>query len=162
MSGPFLFDFDNSGENLLAACSTTQEALGFILSEYSLDPIRDRRTFFSGLKGFHIELRPAAIKLELLRTRRGRTRIEWELIEHLRQWSGIEMDNPNVADNVLDPDGTILDPQHCAKRVNESINVWLAKGVVRKMKMVLVPTDVIRSGKPESLVEELVNQSTLA
>lgn len=70
LSGPFLFDFDNSGENLLAACSTTQEALGFILSEYSLDPIRDRRTFFSGRKGFHIELRPAAIKLELLRTRR--------------------------------------------------------------------------------------------
>jgi hypothetical protein len=72
------------------------------------------------------------------------------------------MDNPNVADNVLDPDGTILYPQHCAKRVNESINVWLAKGVVRKMKMVLVPTDVIRPGKPESLVEELINQSTLA
>lgn len=158
-SGPLLFDFDNSDENLIVACSTTQAALRFLLTSYSLDPIRDCRTFFSGRKGFHIELRPGGINPDLLRTTGyfGRSQIEQDLIDHLRQLFGVEVETVNA----LDSEGTVLDTTKEAKRVNESNNVWSDNGVVRKMKMVFVPTDVILSGVPDKLLDELVSESTL-
>ena len=114
LCGPFLLDFDNSEEDLVSASMCVAESLRFLIRELKIDPLRDCRVFFSGRKGFHIELRPMALDPASTTYRRQRPRFHWDLIEHVRGACGFK-DDPT---NQLNSTGTVLDPVHDSKRVN--------------------------------------------
>ena len=156
LEGPVLLDFDNSDENLESACKCTTEALRFLQYNLGINLSADCRVFFSGRKGFHIELRPIAIVSELLE-RAGhfqRPLLHLKLIRRLQSNFGL-----SGTTNQLDQKRTFLDKEHQAKRINGSVNAWTSNGHVYRRKMVPVVPERLASEDPTSLVSQLVRES---
>ena len=117
--------------------------------------------FFSGRKGFHIELRPGAVSQHLLeyvplhpRFKKWR-RLDVELIQHVHVVMGLA-DNRT---NILDHHDTALDREHSAKRINESINAWRTSGDIHYRRMLEVPPVRLISEGPGTLIPKLVRES---
>lgn len=58
--GPFLIDIDNSDENLDDAQAIANQVTTYLLDEQKI-PKDDMRIFFSGRKGFNVEIRPETL-----------------------------------------------------------------------------------------------------
>ena len=157
LEGPILLDFDNGEEDLVSACRCSREALKFLQDEHQINVMEDCRVFFSGRKGFHIELRPTAVEPESLERvgRHRRRRFKKALIRRLR---GAFRVNCDIA-NLLDLRGTVLDKDRDAKRINGSVNAWVDKGLVRKRRMLQVVAQELLEERPERLVAQLARRS---
>ena len=155
LDDPFLLDFDNSDEDLVSACTCTRESLKFLIRELAIDPLKDCRVFFSGRKGFHIELRPMALDSKSLVDRRGRPSFHWDLINHVSRACGFNKGNTNQ----LDRTGTVLDKLHDRKRINGSINAWWHNGRTYRRMMIEVRSETLLTGNSAALVPVLVRKS---
>lgn len=61
--GPFVVDIDNEKENLEDALSAARQAVDFLILQYNLGT-DDLRIFFTGHKGFNIEVRPKTLRID--------------------------------------------------------------------------------------------------
>lgn len=157
LAGPVLLDFDNEGENLEPACKCVSEALGFLQHDLGIDLSVDCRVYFSGRKGFHIELRPSAVPTNLLQ-RIGhfkRTHLDMKLISHMQGTFHTSAQSVNQLDN----EGTVLDKVLSAKRINGSINAWGVHGDVYYRKMIPVAIDALLTQDPHPVVVALIQRS---
>jgi hypothetical protein len=98
--GPFIVDIDNEKENLEDALGVARQAVDFIIKHYNLGK-DDLRIFFTGHKGFNIEVRPEALRID------GSITYQIELsaqkldkiIEALRDINKIEVACANIVTN---------------------------------------------------------------
>ena len=160
VEGPIFLDFDNDNETmaehdrLAAAARCSRETL-VLLTDLNIDITSDSRVFFSGRKGFHIELRPRSIPSELLQQTGQRTSLEMKIIRRVRHVTGFGNDNTNV----LDSDDTVLDKRHDAKRINGSVNAWQDEGAVKRRRVIEVAPERLIGQESLMLVCELVKES---
>ena len=159
MEGPVVLDFDNEQEDLDAACKCVGETLRFLQLSLGINLAADCRVFFTGRKGFHIEIRPHAVETDLLEPTGHfeRTRLAKKIIEKLQRTFGT---SPKYM-NQLDKQGTMLDRDHTAKRINGSINAW-NNGHICYRKVLLVTPETLLNEGPNSLVPRLMRQSEIA
>lgn len=157
LEGPILLDIDNEREDLVSAYLCTREALNCLKQSLDIKLTSDCRVFFSGRKGFHIELRPSAVRPELLgpATRSGRPKLHVKLTQYVSGALG----HPTTNVGSLDQKGTILDPEHGCKRINGSINAWSCDGKLTRRGCIAVARDLIVAGEPDALMGTLTRQS---
>ena len=160
LEGPILLDLDNDNEGLnemerlVSACQCTSRALE-LLQAKGIDLSEECRVFFTGRKGFHIEIRPSAVdsasRAPVVRRVWKRTGLDWQVIDNLSPYKGT---------NELDNARTVLDSPHDAKRINGSVNAW-REGHERTIhrQMIPLPAHDIVGRAPTALVPELVRRS---
>ena len=120
ISGPFLIDIDNSTYNLDDALKATREVITFVEREWSLDQ-SDIRIFFSGRKGFNLEIRPQALGISgtidqqetSFSSKRG------EIISHFPDFPSKDSINQITNGN------TVIDIIHQYIRLHNSLNEWI-------------------------------------
>ena len=169
--GPFLVDIDNQdrtngySENLDDALSVARQAVGFFVSR-CLGETADFRVFFSGRKGFNIEVRPEALEIDgpiAQQLELSNRRLE-EVIEHLRK-----LNNLAGASNVVSQRRTQIDRiygsqrfgcqlKHPYIRFHDSWNKWISGGTLQRMRLEL-SVDMLRSESIESICLQAENRS---
>lgn len=147
--GPFLIDIDNSqmvdGYNEdLEDTILVARALVKVLIRISSVAEKDIRNFFSGRKGFNIEVRPAALGIS--GSFNNQVQISGkkldEIIQALRQADNIINSTTNAVSN----QGTIIDRiygnkhggyiiKHPHVRFHNSVNKWIQQGVYKMARM---------------------------
>ena len=137
--GPFLIDIDNSvpdngfKENLIDAKDVAYQVILYLTNELRLSE-NDLRIFFSGRKGFNIEVRPQALGVnggieDQIRLSRDKL---YCIVSFLRSASGVT----NSTRNVVSKQGTVIDSIYGSKhdpcelkhpyiRLHNSINKWI-------------------------------------
>lgn len=132
--GPFVVDIDNSGGNLSEAQNITRQIVDYLVNKLSLLPNK-LRVFFSGHKGFNVEVHPEAIGL------RGVLIDQIKLSSlRLRDITDFLRNSNNIKDscmNVVGVQGTVIDQiygdrlgyklKHSYIRLHSSINKWSQK-----------------------------------
>jgi len=130
--GPFLVDIDNSNGNLDAAQTVTKQVVNYLIKQLDLSP-NDIRIFFSGHKGFNVEVYPQVIGLSgsLLDQIKLSSKKLDDIIAFLRKSNDIQ----DSTRNVVDLHGTVIDPiygnrfgyklKHPDIRLHNSINKWI-------------------------------------
>lgn len=125
--GPFLLDIDRTVKDsylpdLARALDDTQLLVRDYCSSFEVE---DYRIFFTGHKGFHIEIRPVAIGVQTHMNRR-------EYFEKRRKEVNIRFGNGFV------------DPFHEHIRLHNSINVWIdcSGKLVCRMKLEITPREL--------------------
>jgi len=157
--GPFLVDIDNSNwkdgyeENLGDALAVTCTVVEFLSKHWKLSE-RDLRVFFSGRKGFHIEVRPEALsmagsvadQLKLSAEKRQ------EIIEHF-----------GTRNNIVSSGGTLIDPvygdrfdkyklKHPYIRLHGSWNKWVGNdGIERARRKIELSLDKLSDSRAEEI-----------
>ena len=139
--GPFQIDIDNSDwvngyrEGLPDALNVTRVAANILTSSYKL-PIEQVRIFFTGRKGFNIEVCPEALRISGSlddQIRLSAKKLE-EVIAALRQANRVSSNSTNAVSN----GGTIVDRiygnrfsgyrlKHPYIRLHRSINKWVRR-----------------------------------
>jgi hypothetical protein len=120
--GPFLIDIDNEN-NLEASQSITKQTLEYLINQYNLSSENYLRIFFTGHKGFNIEILPKVLTIRYLNDdlvtiyRKNRRNIT----TYLRTKNNITNNILNYVDN----EGTIIDTIHDYVRLHNSINKWI-------------------------------------
>ncbi len=129
ISGPFIVDIDNEKGNLVDALDVTRKAIKFLVERWELGP-SDYRLFFTGHKGFNIEVRPKALGIhgdandQLEQSKDARQ----SLIQYLRSnhsFSGI---------NQVSDEDTLIDSFHRYIRLHDSFNSWIKDSQTMKQK----------------------------
>jgi hypothetical protein len=183
LSGPFLVDIDNENGCLDDALTVTREAVTCVLASYNVKQ-NDIRVFFTGHKGFNIEILPSALGI-VGTPKEQENRVECrrkEIIKKLQESKSlgggfvasyeddkVMLKGPNTgkelskADllgktvNVVSPGGTVIDRIHEYIRLHRSINKWIECGVIRARKKVKLTL-----GELNSLpLEQIVAKSTV-
>jgi len=138
--GPFLIDIDSSTwdngyeEHLNDAQSITHKVVEYLTKELGLS-LSDLHIFFSGRKGFNIEVRPEAIGINgsiNVQARLSSKKLD-EIITFLRNKNNITDFSTNVVSN----QGTVIDRiygdrfrynlKHPYIRLSNSVNSWIGK-----------------------------------
>jgi hypothetical protein len=141
--GPFVVDIDNGEENLEDALSAARQAVDFIIKHYNL-ATNDLRIFFTGHKGFNIEVRSEALRID------GSINNQIELsaqkldkiIEALRDINKIE----GACTNIVTNQDTCIDAvygnrvggywlKHPYTRLHYSINKWVRNNDSKMARM---------------------------
>jgi len=141
ITGPFLVDIDNEND-LEAAQQITKQTVQYLTTQNNLSPVRDFRIFFTGHKGFNIEIKPQSIAVYDLsydqETLYGEKRII--IIRYLRKLNSIDIKCRNFVDN----NGTIIDLIHNHVRLHDSINSWIDNNgkVISRRKKELIYTEL--------------------
>lgn len=147
--GPFLVDVDNEGENLTDALNVARAVVAYFtesrrLSEDSL------RIFFTGRKGFNIEVRPTAIHP------RDTPRVQSER-ERLRLIGFLRRDLPtdsSTYSNQVSEAGTIIDKFHRYVRLADSLNCWLVPdGSEKAMRKLPLTVDELLEWSIEEILQ---------
>ena len=140
--GPFLVDIDNQdlingySENLGDALIIATETVAFLTADWHLAANSDLRVFFSGRKGFNVEIRPSSLgihgavwqQLELSSQKLD------EIIAHLRNQNGVAATDSNVVSQHLTQIEGIYGNRrfgyrlkHPYTRLHDSVNKWISK-----------------------------------
>jgi len=130
--GPFLVDIDNSSGKLDSAQAVTRQVATYLTKQLRLS-LDSLRIFFSGCKGFNIEIRPEDIGLSELildQIRLSSKKLD-EIIVFLQNSNNIQ----DSSKNVVDVQGTVIDRiygdrfgyklKHPYIRLHSSINRWI-------------------------------------
>ena len=128
LSGPFVLDIDNS-KNLDDTLIVTQKAVKCIFNSYNLKE-SDLRLFFTGHKGFNIEVLPSALGLAAGTQSEQDNKadcIREKIISELRRNAGLAS-QPGQCRNLVSEQGTLIDPIHKHVRLHDSINKWIENG----------------------------------
>lgn len=152
LTGPFIVDIDNEDGCLDDALSVTRKAVKSILSVYGVSD-NDVRVFFTGHKGFNIEVRPESVGITgSPDEQNSRTEcIRKELIKELRQGkssrgiSSIEKGKPVFKcapnlwfSNQVSARGTLIDRRQSCLRLHDSINAWIEGNKTISRKKVIL------------------------
>jgi len=132
LSGPFIIDIDNESENLSDALVVTKKAVECLRNSYGIKD-DDIHIFFTGHKGFNLEIHPSALKIRgTVEEQENKTqRIRKEVIRKLQQ-------GKNVKGNSVSERGTLIDSIHEYVRLHYSLNKWISKtGKIARMKIEL-------------------------
>jgi hypothetical protein len=128
--GPFILDVDNESrdngysQDLDDAFRVTKEAVTLLLSEYRLtEP--DIRVFFSGCKGFNIEVRPEALDIDGDVRQQVKEASRWwnRINQDLHRSQVLSDDYATSIDRVYWESG---DLKHPYLRLHASVNSWVA------------------------------------
>lgn len=130
--GPFLVDIDNSNGNLDAAQTVTKQVVNYLVKQLDLSP-NDVRIFFSGHKGFNVEVYPEVIGLRgslLDQIMLSSNKLD-DIIAFLQKCNNIQ----DSSRNIVDLQGTVIDRiygdrfgyklKHPYIRLHNSINKWI-------------------------------------
>ncbi len=130
--GPFLIDIDNSNEDLEEAQAVTKQVLNYLIEQLRL-PLEDIRLFFSGRKGFNLEVLPQAIGINGLipnQIRLSSNKLN-DIIVFLRRKNDIQ----DGSTNVVGSNRTVIERiyenrfgyklKHPYIRFHNSINKWI-------------------------------------
>lgn len=130
--GPFLIDIDNSSENLDDAQDVTKQVVAYLTKQLKLS-LDDLLIFFSGHKGFNVEIRsevlgingPAHNQIELS----GRKLSDIITVLHNNNKT------QDFSENVVGSQGAVIDRiygdrlgyklKHSYIRLHDSINKWI-------------------------------------
>lgn len=130
--GPFLIDIDNSSENLDDAQAVTKQIVAYLIKQLKLSS-GDMRIFFSGHKGFNVEVRSETLGIngpipKQIRLSSGKLN---DIITILRNNNNIQ----DFVNNVISSQGTVIDRiygdrfgyrlKHPYIRLHDSINKWI-------------------------------------
>lgn len=130
--GPFLIDIDND-DSLEAAQEITKQTIQYLTKQNYLSPMKDFRIFFTGHKGFNIEIRPMVLNIsgQIPDQIRLSNNIQVNIINHLRNIHYVQCETINAVDDF----GTIIDStygsryfpelKHPYTRLHNSINSWV-------------------------------------
>ena len=130
--GPFLIDIDNSDEDLDDAQVITTQVTTYLLDDQGISK-DDLRIFFSGRKGFNIEMCPQAFKIKGMISEQIKlySRKLGDIIAFLRGKNNVL----NVTRNMVSKQGTVIDQiygdrlgytlKHPYIRLHNSINKWI-------------------------------------
>lgn len=131
--GPFIVDIDNDGENLEDALGVARQAVKFLITQCNVRT-DDLRIFFTGHKGFNIEVCPEALRIGGSITDQIRLSAQMlgKIIEALRKINNIVVGN----NNTVTAQGTCIDRiygnelggyglKHPYTRLHCSINRWV-------------------------------------
>jgi len=137
-----LVDIDNQdwtngySENLGDALTIAKQTVAFLTADWHLAANSDLRAFFSGRKGFNVEIRPASLgirgpvwqQLELSSQKLD------EIIAHLRKQNGVTTGESNVVSQHLTQVDSIYGNRrfgcrlkHPYTRLHDSVNKWISK-----------------------------------
>lgn len=127
---PFLVDVDNECGDLDDALTVTRETVKYICKS-----IRDSdiRVFFTGHKGFNIEILPCAIGIVgTLKVQENKAEcVRKEIIRELQQGKN------NISTvNIVSERGTLIDRIHHYVRLHGSINKWIENGTEKARKKI--------------------------
>lgn len=130
--GPFLIDIDSSSENLDDAQAVTKQVVTYLMEQLRLSS-DDLRIFFSGKKGFNIEVRPQALRIDgsiSEQIKISSNKLD-DIINFLRNRDGIKNSTKNIVSN----QETVIDRiygdrfgyklKHPYIRLHNSINKWI-------------------------------------
>ena len=130
--GPFLIDIDNSSKNLNDAQAATKQVVNYLIKQIRLSP-EDIRIFFSGRKGFNVEVHPQALEINgsiLDQIRLSSKKLD-DVIAVLRNNNNIQ----DSSKNIVGGQGTVIDRiygdrfgyrlKHPYIRLHNSINKWI-------------------------------------
>ena len=170
--GPFLVDIDNQdwtngySERLDDALRIARQAVDFCIGEWHLTESTDFRVFFSGRKGFNIEVRPECLDIDgpvSQQLRLSSQRLE-EIIAHLRNQNAMTA-RPS---NVVSQQGTQVDRiygshpgyglRHPYIRLHGSWNKWISGGTFQRTRLEL-GVDALKSESIESICSHAENRS---
>ena len=138
ISGPLILDIDNESEDLSDALVVTKETLEYLRSSYNIRD-NDIHIFFTGHKGFNLEIRPEAV--DIVGTQKEQESkagdLRKEVIKKLQQ-------GKNLGCNYVSERGTLIDPIHKHVRLHCSLNKWISKtgDEIARMKIELSISDL--------------------
>lgn len=128
LSGPFVIDIDNECGKLDDTLIVTRAAVKCIVNSYNLKE-SDIRLFFTGHRGFNIEVLPSALRLVGAPSEQNNKAdcMRKEIINKLRQATNLTSMQGNAM-NLISENGTIIDRIHDYVRLHNSINRWIENG----------------------------------
>jgi hypothetical protein len=139
--GPFLIDIDNSDENLEDVLLVTRKTAQILEHQLGVDP-RNLRVFFTGHKGFNLEIHPQAVGLEGTIDSQVRKSADYlhGIVEALRvgrSWQTINQvsDAETVVDQIYGGRRSGYGLKHCYLRLHDSLNCWIASDGTAKSRM---------------------------
>jgi len=133
IEGPILLDFDGDEwdqddvRRLRQPRNAAVKVLRWAIAEFHLAE-SDVRCYFSGRKGFHLELRPERITAALADASEATDPVR-TLLRRVRRAS------------ILDPEEQGFDPPKTWKRLANSINAWQQAGHARAMRRIALTLD---------------------
>ncbi len=159
--GPFLIDIDNSDwddgyrEDLEDALRVTRQVIEFVTDSWKLSA-QDFRIFFTGRKGFNVEIQPGALQISgALASQIDMSGKRQEAaIQYLRSQNRVKDQNGNaVSDRRTFIDriyGSPLRGHYLKKayvRLHRSVNKWVTHGgtKIARMKLELSPKELFDS-----------------
>ncbi len=122
--GPFVIDIDND-EDLDDALTVTRNAVECIFNFYRLKD-SEIQLFFTGHKGFNIEVLPSALGLAGVPSEQDNKAdsIRERIISELQRNAGLAS-RPGQARNLVSEKGTLIDRIRDYVRLHDSINKWI-------------------------------------
>jgi hypothetical protein len=156
LSGPFVVDIDNS-KNLADTLIVTRKAVKCIFNSYNLKE-SDLRLFFTGHKGFNIEVLPSALGLAGTQSEQDNKAdcIREKIISELRRNAGLAS-QPGQCRNLVSEQGTLIDPIHKHVRLHDSINKWIEDGGYKARRKIALTLKEFCSLQ----IEQIVHQACL-
>lgn len=175
LSGPFILDIDNEKEDLNDALAVTREAVKHILTSFKVTE-NDIRVFFTGHKGFNIEVRPSAIGI-IGSFEEQHSKVESrrrEIIKELQKSKkliakGVGSYGENGKPiceislkyawhlktyNVVSELGTLIDEIHEYVRLHNSINAWIEDKVTKSRNKVELSIKELESLTIEKIISK--------
>ncbi len=160
--GPFLIDIDNSGENLDDAQDLTKQVVSYLTKSLCLS-LNDLRIFFSGRKGFNVEVRPQAFNINGSiqdQIKLSSKKLD-EIIAFLRNKNAVSNQGAIIDRIYGDRFGYKLKNPYI--RLHDSINEWIRDDGSKMARMRIELTiEQLQNIKICSEVEELARISRLA
>lgn len=154
--GPFLIDIDNENNNLESARNIIKQTLEYLTTQLYKSPVVDFRLFFTGHKGFNIEIKPSLLEInnysnqyESLYRKKRR-----DIIDYLHKKNDIPENHHNFVDN----NDTIIDVKHCFVRLHNSINSWVGDDgkIISRKKIELSYQEIF-----EMSIEDIITTSVV-
>lgn len=149
ISGPFIVDIDNESEDLSDALVVTQQIIKYLRDSYNIMD-NSVHIFFTGHKGFNLEIHPRALKIQgTMEEQKSQMQcIRKEMIKELQK-------GKNLVENYVSERDTIIDPLHDHIRLHHSLNKWISKkGEVARVKIELSITEL-----KNLTIEEIIAKS---
>lgn len=171
LTGPFIVDIDNENGCLDDALTVTRKAVKSALSLYGVGP-NDVRVFFTGHKGFNIEVRPSSVGITGSpeeQKSKGECRRK-EIIKELGPGksscgiSNIENGKPvwkversnTMWSNQVSAKGTLIDVTQDYIRLHDSINAWIEDKETKNRKKVILSLAEIDSLTLEQIIHKSI------
>lgn len=133
--GPFILDIDNENNDLEDALQITRQAIHVVCSHNGNDG--DIRVFFTGHKGFNIEILPSAIGITgtIRQQKTLRELKRRDIIQKLRQGKNLGSSSKDcsipLGSNSVTANGTSIDQNQDYTRLHNSINKWIQDGTAK-------------------------------
>ncbi|TET41106.1 MAG: hypothetical protein E3J66_05850 [Dehalococcoidia bacterium] len=136
--GPLIVDIDNESEDLSDALVVTKKTLEYLRSSYNIRD-NDIHIFFTGHKGFNLEIHPEAVDIRGTQEKRENRaeHLRKEIIKNLQQGQNVGSDC-SATTNLVSQRGTIIDRVYDYVRLHRSFNKWVSlNGEIARMKIEL-------------------------